>query len=65
MDAEQIIDYPLKVVEGAAFPRDAAVREIFFHFRVPRSPERRCLGIEPYQAFAPFGNEPERFGLRI
>jgi hypothetical protein len=65
MDAEQIIDYPLKMVKGAAFPCDAAVREIFFHFRVPRSPERRRLGVKPYQAFAPFGNEPEHFGLRI
>jgi hypothetical protein len=48
MNAEQIFHYPLKMAEGAAFPRDAAVREIFFHLRIPRSPEGRRLGIEPY-----------------
>jgi hypothetical protein len=48
MDAEQIFHYLLKMAEGAALPRDAAVREVFFHLRIPRSPEGRRFRIEPY-----------------
>jgi hypothetical protein len=48
MGAEQIFHDSLKMAEGAAFPCDAAIREVFFHLRIPRSPERRRFGIEPY-----------------
>ena len=39
MDAEQIFHYLLKMAEGAAFPCDAAVGEVFFHLRIP-DPQR-------------------------
>ncbi len=48
-----------QMVNGAAFPRQRAVGEVFPHLGIPRSPEERRFGVQPDETLAPLGDVSE------